>query len=505
MTRQQRDLGMLAVMPLVALVGLAIYQNHLLVLDHDSPDYMYFSRERPIGYPLFLGLVRMVFGSFAAAPYIQLGVLCFALGAVGWSVWRHTGSIWWGLALELLLFLHPMLLVSGQIASDSLSISSIAFFTAIVVIIAGDERPPRWAAWALIGVTAVSITIRPVNVALVPAAIIALLVSKACVRSSRRVQFLGLALGLTVAQAAGPVVHWLRNDPPYPPSRSGPLARGLLVKTLFREWPLDAEADRCDGGLISKVTQPVNAYLALVPSDIKPYLILSYDYLRFGVILPELADAHPNTSVDPIIMCYAFRRIRSDPLFFIGDAVAQFWNLLTYYTFVSVDTHDKVDRYLKAHPPVTLPHLPFPERDRLWDKAVHELRLDPAAFDLHEVQIKAPNARPQLLAVAMRVTQVAAAAVMIVGILVLSVGYVRRRPVNSQMLVIGILGVAFYGEMVIMATLELAIPRYTYPLWPLCGGAIIAALLWSRKMFLENGLISGMRAGQSENVQIREG
>jgi hypothetical protein len=324
--KDQRDLALLMVLPTLAFAGFAAYHfDGSFPVAPDSLSYMYFGADRPVGYPLFLSLVKLVFGSFAAAPYVQLGVLCLALGGMAWSVRLQAGSIWWGFALEILLFVNPgLLLLADWILSDSLSASCVALFAAIIILM--TDRPRPWAIWALVAVTAVSTTIRPVNIALVPAAAIAILVFERSMRLPRWGQITILILGVVVAHAVTPAVHWLRHEPL---TSGSPLARGLLGKTLFRQWPADAEANLCDGDLISKATEAANAYLAETPPDIRSYLIPQYsDYLRFRVILPEMATIHQTTQLDSVMMCYAIVRIKSDPLFFMQNAALQFFGFI---------------------------------------------------------------------------------------------------------------------------------------------------------------------------------
>src|SRR4029077_15641085 len=124
----------------------------------------------------------------------------------------------------------------------------IALFVASLFLIVA--RSELWAIGVFIAVTCVSITLRPVNLSLVPAAIVAILIFGREKKLPRAAAAVGvLLLGLFIAQEATPFVHWVRSDPK---AQNNPLARGLMQKTLFRQWPQNNEAEACEGGLIAK-------------------------------------------------------------------------------------------------------------------------------------------------------------------------------------------------------------------------------------------------------------
>ena len=350
-----------------------------------------------------------------------------------------------------------------------------------------------------IAVTCVSITFRPVNLALIPAAIAAILIFGRNKKIPRTALICLLLLGLFIAQELTPFVHWVRGEPT---TLTNPFARGLVQKTLFRQWPQNNEAERCEGDLIAKDTIQADAYLAETPEDIRPYLLDSFSgYLRFDVIMPELIEKHHFNSVpdlDPILMCYALSRMKSDPIYFAQAAVDQFWELLTYSTYVSSSKHDRIEGYLRAHPPLFPPSERSYENlrklsqlsgsrllmkamhlDAEYERAIADLHLDPKVFAKEGFRpgssIKAPHARPQILANGLRLFQIVAALLMLAGMPALF-GRKAEKGVLSPWPVLGVLGLAFFGEMTITAIVEIALPRYVYPLWPLLCGALAIGL-----------------------------
>jgi hypothetical protein len=482
------------VIPLLAFAAVSMYHSSESIVTRDSPSYLYFGADRPVGYPLFLAFVHMVFKTYAVALPVQLGILSASLGFLAWCFFLYTGEFWQSIVFEALLFLNPgLLLLANSVMSDSLSAAFIALFVAALFLVVA--RSELWAIGVFIAVTCVSITFRPVNLALIPAAIAAILIFGRNKKIPRTALICLLLLGLFIAQELTPFVHWVRGEPT---THTNPLARGLVQKTLFRQWPQNNEAERCEGDLIAKDTIQVDAYLAETPEDIRPYLLDSVSgYLRFDVSMPELIEKHHFNSVpdlDPILMCYALSRMKSDPIYFAQAAVDQFWELLTYSTYVSSSKHDRIEGYLRAHPPLFPPSERSYENlrklsqlsgSRLLMKAMHldeyeraiaDLHLDPKVFASERNKpIKAPHARPQILANGLRLFQIVAALLMLAGMPALF-GRKAEKGVLGPWPVLGVLGLAFFGEMTITAIVEIALPRYVYPLWPLLCGALAIGL-----------------------------
>jgi hypothetical protein len=462
------------VIPLLAVAAISMYHSSYSIVTPDSPSYLYFGVDRPVGYPLFLAIVHIVFKTYAVALPVQLGTLSASLGFLASCFFLYTGEFWQSIAFEALLFLNPgLLLLANSVMSDSLSAAFIALFVAALFLVVA--RSELWAIGVFIAVTCVSITFRAVNLALIPAAIAAILIFGRNKKIPRTALICLLLLGLFIAQELTPFVHWVRGEPT---THSNPIARGLVQKTLFRQWPQNNEADRCEGDLIAKDTIQADAYLAETPEDIRPYLLEDISgYLRFNVIMPELIEKHHFNSfseLDQILMCYVLSRMKSDPIYFAQEAVDQFWRLLTYSTYVSSSKHDRIEEYLRAHPPALPP--PVEHLDPAYDRAIADLHLDPKVFASEANEpIKAPRARPQILANGLRLFQIVAALLMLAGMPALF-GRKAGKGVLSPWPVLGVLGLAFFGEMTITAIAEIALPRYVYPLWPLLCGAVAIGL-----------------------------
>jgi len=477
------DIAILTIIPLAAYVATAVYNKHTPLLTPDSPSYMYFGDDRPVGYPLLVSFIKFVFGGFAAVPYVQLALLCASYTFAAIAFQLLCGTLWLSALFEIALFANPGLLIrAGQIMSECASGICIGAFVALVLLL--TRSPSAKKCFWLSITAAIAVTIRPVNIALILATALAILALEVRHRWSH-VLLLGL---LTFgAFASTPAVHALRRDPPIVGS---PLARDLFGKTLFRQWPQNAATTQCDGPLIAKDTKAVDDYLAAAPDDLQFYLKLNYDdYLKFLVILPELVRAHhfrSFTQADPILICITRSAFLTDPMYFIKDAARQLWNLLAYNSYFSPEEHDRIVSYLASNPPPVIPVVPRTDADfQLINRALAEMHLpeDFFHFDSADPAHWPVIARPRLLLYGLRAVEFFAAVVLLWGVgellftLFLRPTLAPRRRVLY--LAIGVCGVAFYGEVVIASMIELAQARYLYPLYPItCVALFLGVLAW---------------------------
>lgn len=470
-TREFKVLIILGAIPTLFFYVFSFYHGNAPFLTPDSPSYMYFGEDRPAGYPLFLALIQWISGSFFPARYIQLALLCLSLGLLAFIVYWQDKSLKLSLALEVLLFANPgLLMLSESLMSDCLSATCIALFCATVIHMQKSKTP--WPALALCAITGLSLTLRLVNITLLPAAMLAMMLHG----TRKGLSLLVLMACVVLAYDITPVVHLLRGEGNIQPHQ---LARELFQKTLFRQWPENAETRECEGELIASDTRDADAYLAAMPNNLRPMLYHPFSsYLRFMVILPELAAKHHTihyADIDPVLMCYTLARMRSEPLYFAQDAVQQFWDLLTYSTFISASKHNALANYLAAHPPV-LPE-PVVRHDadyQLRAQALADTGQSNSVFSNADGAIRPPKSRPQIAVLSLRLFQLFAALSMITGILVwLRQDRVFSHEKNLQSL--AIIGIAFYLQMGAIAITEIALPRYIFPLWPMMCAAIILA------------------------------
>jgi hypothetical protein len=163
----------------IAAVAFLIYllTNTSSPYDNDTPSYMYFDRTRVIGYPLFLNAVRLISGSYLMVLPVQLAVLCTSIAFLAISFWRCTGSWRLSLVLELAILMNfGVMRLADKVMSEALSEACIVVFTALVL--REVFAPTRLTAVCLVAAAAVAVMVRPVNIALVPAAAAVFLIGR---------------------------------------------------------------------------------------------------------------------------------------------------------------------------------------------------------------------------------------------------------------------------------------------------------------------------------------
>lgn len=474
----------LLAVPLVMAALATVYMTNVALLTPDSPGYMYFGEDRPAGYPLFLQAVKTLFGTFRAVPPVQFVVLFASIGGLATAVYYLSGSVLLSFAFEALVIANPgLLLLCGQIMSEPISAACIGLFIAVLLSMVRSASLSQCI--ALSTISAVAITIRPVNIALVPAALLAILVLYDGRRWAQVLLLIVLACGATQFTYA---VHALRHDAP---RVADPMARGLFQKTLFRQWPETAESENCDSAIVARETKAATDYISHAPDDLQEFLKYYYSsYLRFAVIIPELVDVHKAesfTEVDPILMCLARIHERSDPMFFLHDAGRQLWGLLTYSTYVSQARHDRIADYLtKVPPPRPLAVARHDVDFQLSERAIGELGLDHSMLHTSDTD-SIPKARSRILTSGLCALQLSSAAAMFWGMIRLLMAMFRSKDTRDHMgrtwCAVGVCGVVFFGETVITSFIEIAQPRYIYPLWSITCAALLLCFMLGLEHF----------------------
>ena len=135
------------------------------MLSNDSPGYINFSPDRTAGYPVFLNLITIVFGSVQAAPKVQLVLLATAVSFLGWSVYRIFSAPYFAPILTLVLFgLSAVSKFHAYILSEALFISLLCTMMGCLIMLVAYPTVRLAAATALI--CGVAITVRPVGLSL---------------------------------------------------------------------------------------------------------------------------------------------------------------------------------------------------------------------------------------------------------------------------------------------------------------------------------------------------
>jgi len=130
------------------------------VITPDTALYVDFNEVRTIGYPVFLKTVIALFGDLRLLVAIQLNLLLGSILMLGWAVGRVVASLLCGIVLVLVLALNPALLNwTEQLMSEGLFIPVLLAHASLVLLLL---KQPSRATAALAGITLVAaILVRP--------------------------------------------------------------------------------------------------------------------------------------------------------------------------------------------------------------------------------------------------------------------------------------------------------------------------------------------------------
>lgn len=135
------------------------------MLHNDSPGYIGFWPDRTAGYPIFLNLITVVFGSVQAAPRVQLVFLAAAVLFLGWSVYRTFSAPCFAPILVLVLFgVSATSKFHAYILSEALFISLLYTMMGCLIMLVAHPTV-RLAAVAALA-CGLAITVRPAGLSL---------------------------------------------------------------------------------------------------------------------------------------------------------------------------------------------------------------------------------------------------------------------------------------------------------------------------------------------------
>ena len=157
---KSRDAAIPWLLVLLAVGYVAFYWPNPVELYPDSNGYLTFSEHRTAGYPVFVMLVKAVFGTVDAVPKAQLVIAASAFSFLGWSLHCAYRSPFIAVAPVALLMLYPQIgYVHSYILTESLFISLLGLLAGSLALI--TWRPT----WYLVAVAALAcglaITVRP--------------------------------------------------------------------------------------------------------------------------------------------------------------------------------------------------------------------------------------------------------------------------------------------------------------------------------------------------------
>jgi hypothetical protein len=482
LTRAPTYWFVLAFIPLVILVIYALVPPKSPLLGSDSPSYMYFDPSRPIGYPTFVYIIKHVTGNYECLRYLQLTALCLSAYVTAISLSQYFRQLFVPVLFEAGALGHPGLVrLTDSIASDALSACAFLLFIAAVFYFG---RAPSLRRYGIVCVmVALALTLRPVNIAMVPPALLLPLFFRGELRG---IMIRGLAIGLVSAVAgwgATPVANMLLHGWS---ATSYILAVNLFHRTIYIEPGKEPRPKECDADFIEEITAPVANYLKGVPSEFAGILRFQYtEYVRFASIVPGLVSRHQLTSDSqtyPMLMCYTFARYRQSPVAMLWDIGVNYWNLLSSYTFIGTDTRNRMLTFLESHPPVSIPTFPHSPRDLL----MHRAAIAEVGVGSDNIFVpwtfEPPPARPLALILGVKIAQVSAwtvSVLLVVTLLPAALGIVR----NRDMIVLALISLAVQLNLLIAVVADSAQPRYVFPVW----AGLWLALIWGFSRLLAPG------------------
>jgi hypothetical protein len=471
--------------PFVVAVLFMVVTHGALRYEPDSPSYMYFDPSRPVGYPAFVYVVHQLTGGYRAIPPIQYILLAASMACLALSVRKITASFWLALATEFVSLANPSYWTNcSALLSEALSSTVLNLFAAVGLLYLHRQRP--LAAIALLALIAVGITIRPVNVTLGAAGLVALLlirrepglggVLRTCAAG------VAVVLAMAVGYFATPLSQYVAHGRAV---ASSPLARGLLQKTMFDvASPAPSAADPSDVAIITAATQPARDYIATAPPRVRPALERTYsDYLRFKVIIPQIAHRHgveAGWRVDPTLSEFATAQISAHPLDYLDRVVVEDLRLLSYQDFRDRGTQAQFAQFLAHNPPPNIPaSRPLGETRAMEMRAEKDLGIKiPPPSSKADIKSLAPRAT--LIVLSQRLFHTGVAVVGFCALIAALLLRVQGRTVTPLLAGLAVLGCVLHAQTLLTTTSEYGLPRYVNPLWALqCAiyGLCVALLL----------------------------
>jgi len=464
----RRILSAIGLITVIAMIAALWGTRGMDPLRSDSASYIVFDPSRSVGYPAFVGLIRLLTGGAAWVVPAQIILLGVSLLALGRSFYDYTRR-------PLLTVVFQVVLISGielwklsaVLLTEALAATFVAFWCG--QLLQFTRAPKLSGLAAMVALASVATTIRPAFVALFLATGLVVLIARPRLQP---VPALALIVsGFIAGWGATPVAQYFVRGSLHTTS---PFARGVLQHTLFCNQP-GALTDP-DSIFVEQSAAPARRYVQEAPAEFRSSLERTYSgQLRFGWIIPSLAQAHGMAAgwqTDPIMSRIAAERVRANPTCYAGSVLAADYRMLTYGSSARVPG---LRQYFGEHPPAVVPSAPMPPAD-LHDALRAGLMLHAKpAFEVPP-QFKLEDRNPGLLLFAARLLFATAAIVGLLALLALPFRHKLHPRLAEALPPAAVAGAAFHGTLAITAIVELGLSRYCAPLWPVMA-VLIGSLM----------------------------
>jgi len=462
-----RVLSAIGLITVIAMITTLLGTRGMDPLRSDSASYIVFDPSRTVGYPAFIGLVRLLAGNPGLVVPAQIILLAASLMTLGRSFYEYTRRPLLTVAFQIVLITGIELWkLSMVLLTEALAATLVAFWCAQLLQFLRAPKMSRIA--VLVALAAVATMVRPAFVALFVATGVAVFISRPQLPRGRTLAL--IVAGFAVGWGATPVGQYLAHGSF---ETTSPFARGVLQHTLFCEQP--GTITDPDSQFVEGSAAPARRYVDDAPAEFRSSLERTYSgQLRFGWIIPLLAQAHGMTAgwqTDPIMARIAGERVRANPSCYAASVLAADLRMLTYGSSARASG---LREYLVGHPPAVVPAAPMPPADARDALRAAQLFHAAPAFEVPP-PFKSEDRNPAFLMLLARFLFTTAA---VIGALALVALPLRRRlhPKLAQAVPLAaVAGAAFHGTLAVTAIVELGLSRYCAPLWPLM--AVLTAVL----------------------------
>jgi hypothetical protein len=444
----------------------------------DSAEYLYFDPSRTVGYPAFLGFMRLIAGNVALAVPAQTLFLAVSLLLLGWNFHQLVRRPAYTIAFQLLLIGNPgMWLTSAFLMTEALSTALVGLWCVRVLRVIKEPRASGHG--MLVAIACVATMVRPPLMALFfGTALFSLLVKP----PSHRTRAVAVtAAALVAAWIATPIAQLIVHGSTHVTS---PFARGVLQHTLYCD-PHAAPND-LDSAFVEVNAERVERYIGAAPAGTQEQFRREYSTpLRFGLIIPVLGRRHhleTRSQVDPYLARIARERVLANPGCYARSVANEYLRLAAFDTDPTAEDANEVNAFAKRHPPVELAQYPvLPGDELLARRAASEVHRNPAGLNPARQQLHVVGDVPSIALLPLRLLHGVAALVGAMSV----VSLLRRRwlphEVQPFVAAAAATGAALHGTLAITAIVELGFYRYLVPCWPLvCTIIALAAMTVSR-------------------------
>ena len=441
----------------------------------DSPTFFLdrpSSRYRWMGYPVFLQLVKAVFGTAMAAPRVQLVLLAAAVCFLGCAIWRALRAPWLACAVTAGVFgASAVARLHAYLLSEGLFVPLILALVGVVALLARRPCAPMVAAGGAL-LCGLAVIVRPAGIVMVVLwpVIAWLLWPRFAGRRWQLAAAVAVAGPLVLVFAAEAVV-W-RSVHGSVGERPRIVDRALFAKAVLVEetpkYAAIADAELAEFLAVARRrAAPLRELVAAAPERRMGAILLrnaeaqveGVGYGMFSDAIRQLAEAR-DASADRLLGAIGWRTLLAMPRAWLGNAGTHWLSLWTYYSVNDAAFAHRYRRYVRSKT-----HLGNAELF-----AAANVFRPPAAA-----------ARPVAVVVLGRV---AAAVVLLGTVVALGAAFWQRarggaRGVDDRLVTAAACALLAHGCVLVAAVFNKALLRYIVVTWPLQVLCVLLVAHWA--------------------------